>query len=222
MNGKKLLIILGIIFILCFLPGSNLLAAKFAPLIFTSANFDKFDSMISSAKENSCVILQMSPELLDSKKAEVLNDWVMRGGTIWFYDSRIAHYFGMKEAAFKPQDLPCKEMKGEYGSQKEYPGIALGCEAWGNHNITIGVRKVMVFVLEVDNGMYSAVSDSEGVTPLLKIERESSSSISAIKNVGEGRVIFKPLLWEDKFDGSDFQRRMMNYSSRKSIPFLKN
>jgi hypothetical protein len=127
----------------------------------------------------------------------------------------------MKSSPFKGKDFPCKPIEGEYGAKKKCPGVAVGCEAWGNHPITIGIRRVMVFALKVDTDLYSAILDEEGVTPLLKIERDNRFALAAVRDVGEGKVIFKPLLWEDKFDGSDFQRKLIKYSSKKSVPFFK-
>lgn len=197
-------------------------SAKFSPLVITSSNIENFHKLLISDKENSCVIIQVEPEELNSEKAEILMNWVRRGGTLWFYDSRLAHYFGMKPSPFKAEKFPFKQLEGEYGAQKRYPGIAVGCEAWGNHSITIGIRKLMVFVIRVGEGLYSAVLDKGGpeeIIPLLKIKRDDPYAIAAIKNVDEGKVIFKPLLWENKFDGADFQRKLIKYSSNRSVSF---
>jgi hypothetical protein len=199
-------------------PPSCAFASTFSPLILTSENIEQFDKLISSSEEKNCIILQVKPELMDENKAKILMNWVRRGGVLWYYDSRMAHLFSMKNAPFEAGDIPFKRFEGEYGSEKKQPGIAVGCLAWGNHSLTTGIRKVLVFVLELDKGKYSAVAD-EGVLPLLKIDRTSKYSIAALMKVGRGSVIFKPLLWEDQYDGRDFQRMLIKYSSKDPVPF---
>lgn len=195
-------------------------SSKFSSLVLTSSNIDKFEKLLKTEKEGSCVIVQVKPGQFDESKASILMDWVSRGGVLWFYDSGLAHYFGMEEASFEARDFPFKKVKGEYGGDKNQQGIAAGCEAWGNHGITIGIRRVMVFILEIGDGKFSAVKD-ENIMPLLKINRNDSYCVSAIKNIGQGSVIFKPLLWEDQFDGRDFQRKLIKYSSGDAVPFFK-
>lgn len=214
----KIITVLTVLFIvsLSFHPAYG---SRFSPLILTSENIREFDTVVGAGKENSCVIVQVTPDEMDARKAGVLMDWVHRGGTLWFYDCRLAQHFGMTPAPFSAADFPAKTLEGEYGSQKKFPGIAVGCQAWGNHSITIGIRRVLVFILKVDENLYSAVRDEEQITPLLKVKREDRYSISAIKTVGRGHVIFKPLLWKDKYDGDDFQRKLMKYSEKEAVPF---
>jgi hypothetical protein len=197
---------------------SSTSASTFSPLIITSENIEQFDKLIISSEEKNCVILQVKPELMDDAHAKILMDWVRRGGVLWYYDSRLARFFSMKEAPFEIGDIPCKRFEGEYGSEKKQAGIAVGCIAWGNHSLTTGIRKVLVFVLELEKGKYSAVAD-EGVLPLLKIERTARYSVAALRKVGRGSIIFKPLLWEDQYDGRDFQRILIKYSSKDPVPF---
>jgi hypothetical protein len=195
-------------------------ASTFSTLILTSENIEQFDRLTGDAEDKNCVILQVKPELMQEDKAKSLMEWVKRGGVLWYYDSRLAHFFEMKEAAFEAKGFPFKHFEGEYGSEKKQAGIAVGCVAWGNHSLTTGIRKVLVFILELEKGNYSAVAD-EGVTPLLKIERTAHYSIAAIKKVGRGSIIFKPLLWEDQYDGRDFQRLLIKYSSKDAVPFSR-
>jgi hypothetical protein len=194
-------------------------------LIFTSATVENFDRMLKSAREKSLVIVQVSPELFDHKKARILMNWVSRGGTLWFYDSRLAGFFSMKSSPFAPGTIKYKELEGEYGSEKKFPGIAIGCEAWGNHSLTIGIREVVVFALRVEGegkgAKYSAVSEEAGVTPLLRLGQKDTECIAAIRDVGKGHVIFKPLLWEDQFDGRNFQRKLLKYSNGNPVPFFR-
>ncbi|MDQ7825645.1 MAG: hypothetical protein RDV48_22790 [Candidatus Eremiobacteraeota bacterium] len=195
--------------------------ASFSPLILTSANVGQFEKMLKAAGEKSCVVVQVKPELFDEKKAKILMNWVSLGGTLWFYDSRLASYFGMKADPFEAKDFPYKKMEAEYGSEKNFSGIAVGCEAQATGTVTMGIRKVVTFVLEVEKNRFSAVRDGEGVTPFLKIMKSDSYCIAAMKVEGCGKVIFKPLLWEDQYDGRDFQRKLSEYSSKKSVPFFK-
>lgn len=196
-------------------------ASTFKPVILTSDNIKTFDQILKKQSQGSCVILQLKPEMLNDEIVKVLLSWVSRGGVLWFYDSRMASKLGMQPLSFEAKDFPVKTMEGEFGSEKKFPGVAVGCEATGNHSLTIGVRKAMVFTLQVENGRYSAVRIEEGVTPLLKVQQKDLFALAAIKSHGEGFVIFKPLLWPDQYDGGSFQRKLIKFSSKKEVPFYQ-
>ncbi len=196
-------------------------ASSFAPVILTSENIRTFDQILKKQAQGSCIILQLKPELLENDMAKVLLSWVSRGGVLWFYDSRLASKLGMQPSSFEAKDFPVKMMEGEFGSEKKFPGVAVGCEATGNHSLTIGVRKAMVFALQVENGRYSAVKIEEDVIPLLKVQPKDLFALAAIKPQGEGFIIFKPLLWPDQYDGGSFQRKLIKFSSKKEVPFFK-
>ncbi|MGV8122228.1 MAG: hypothetical protein AB2L14_20900 [Candidatus Xenobiia bacterium LiM19] len=196
-------------------------ASAFKPVILNSDNIKTYDQILKKQSEGSCVILQLKPEMLNDEIVKVLLSWVSRGGVLWFYDSRMASKLGMQPLPFEAKDFPVKTMEGEFGSEKKFPGVAVGCEATGNHSLTIGVRKAMVFTLQVENGKYSAVRIEEGVTPLLKVQQKDLFALAAIKSYGEGFIIFKPLLWPDQYDGGSFQRKLIKFSSKKEVPFYQ-
>jgi hypothetical protein len=196
-------------------------ASAFKPLILTSDNIGNFDLVLRKQGQGSCVIVQVKPEQLSDEAVRRLLSWVSGGGVLWFYDSRMASKLGMKPSPFEAKEFPVKTMEGEFGSEKKFPGVAVGCEAAGNHSLTMGIRKAMVFALQVETGKYSAVQIENGVTPLLKIQKKDSYALAAIKQLGEGFIIFKPLLWPDQYDGGSFQRKLIKFSSKKDVPFFK-
>ncbi|MHC9539016.1 MAG: hypothetical protein AB9903_05810 [Vulcanimicrobiota bacterium] len=225
MNHLRHMIFTVLLFTLIFLSVEScpapVEASTFRPVILNSDNIKTYDQILKKQSQGSCVIVQSNPELLDDEIVKVLLTWVSNGGVLWFYDSRMASKLGMQPSSFEAKDFPVKTMEGEFGSEKKFPGVAVGCEATGNHSLTMGVRKAMVFALQVEKGRYSAVLIEDGVTPLLKVQKKDPFALAAIKPHGAGFIIFKPLLWPERYDGGSFQRKLIKFSSKKEVPFYQ-
>ncbi|MDQ7822665.1 MAG: hypothetical protein RDV48_07730 [Candidatus Eremiobacteraeota bacterium] len=163
------------------------------------------------------LVIQVMPEKMTAELGDVLMKWVRdEGGTVWFYDSRLAKYFGMEELPITAAAMS-KKMDGEYGGRK-HPGIAILGQPFGEHPVLSGVTGAVVFVMKVSEGNYSAVNSGGAVKALLKTELIKPAAISAIREEGKGRVILKPLLWPDQVDGARFQANLLEYSAGFPIP----
>lgn len=184
-----------------------------APTVITDGDCASVATLNKKIGTSQFFVLQASPEKLSEKLIFAMLDRVKNGAVLWFYDSRVAPSFGWKNSPMKIPNLSERSMDAEFGT-KRLPGVALGAEKVGNSNLTVGVRRLVVFVPRVGEEMYSAIAPSADVIPLLKVPRQSSF-VSAFQKVGNGYIIFKPLLWEKRYDGSKFQRRLLDFSSHE-------
>ncbi len=164
------------------------------------------------------IVLQCQYDKIDEDTASVLMNWVAGGGTLWFYDSRLAHYFGMESSPVNPQGTLAKPMDGEFGDTRKFPGMAVIASAYGGHPVLTGVTGAAVFILKIGEEQYSAVKSGGDVKALLKIDLASDNAISAIKETGKGKIILKTLLWPDQIDGGRLQVNMLEYSAGFPIP----
>lgn len=163
--------------------------------------------------------IQTSPEVMNAEYAGIIMKWVRESGhTVWFYDSRLAGWFGMEASDINPEGAFSKEITGEYGGRK-VKGKAAVVSAFGNHKTLSGVNGAVVFLVPTGENTYSAVKCS-GVTPLLKQNLASDQAVSAIREEGSGRIILKPLLWPDKIDGLRFQTNIMEFSAGYPVPVV--
>ncbi len=196
-------------------------ADELQPLVLNDSNIVKFEETVKKAGNVNFIVLQSKPELLNGKMASSLMSWVERGGTLWFYDSRLASFLGFKNSPMVIKDLESRTMNAEFGAGK-MSGVALGAEAQRGPTITLGVRRIVAFVPEVGKNSYSAVAAQPDLVPLLKVPQQTSL-VGALLKRGKGVIIFKPLLWEKQYDGGVFQRRIINYSQvTKPVPVLEN
>lgn len=165
------------------------------------------------------LVVQMKPEDLSLDDAKVMLEWVRSGGTLWFYDSRLAHYFGMESAPLEGKKLTrYKEERGTYGDIRRQPGIGILALPASDHQVLTGVTGVVVFLLDVGKGMYSAVKTGGEVVALLKVKLDEPVAVSAIRSCGKGHIIFKPLLWEKAVDGDRFQANLKEFSAGFPVP----
>jgi hypothetical protein len=168
------------------------------------------------------VIIQILPKDMTGELGESLMKWVRQGGTLWFYDSRLARYFGMEELPLSSQGLNNRKMEGEYGETKKYPGVAVTAIPFGEHPVLTGVTGAVVFIIEVGPDSYSAVKSGGPVKALLKTDLTKEAAVAALKEEGKGKIVFKALLWESQVDGARFQANIKEYSAGFPIPKISS
>ncbi len=187
--------------------------------VVTQRNLGEIDRLPEVPQKKHFLVIQVPPENFDQDKADRVMGWVKSGGIMWFYDSRLANYFGMKEAPLRENDFQGKPHRDSYGAGK-VDGINCIAHALPmlEHPLGTGVQTIQIFLMQVAPGQYSAVaSDSPGVIPLFQVNLENKAVV-ALKKVGEGKVIFKPLVWLDVLGGERFQTNLMEYSGGYPVP----
>jgi len=168
------------------------------------------------------VVVQILPKDMTREIADALMKWVRQGGTLWFYDSRLAGYFGMEALPVSPERINHKKMEGEYGETKKHPGIAVTAIPFGEHPALTGVTGAVIFLIEVDKDLYSAVKSGGPVKALLKTDLTKEAAVAAFKEEEKGKIIFKTLLWESQIDGARFQANLKEYSAGFPIPKISS
>lgn len=186
--------------------------------IISGRNLPEINDLEKDPQCAKIVVIQMMPEQMTSEMAQKLLNWVNNGGTLWFYDSRMASFLGMEASSVSREGIMHEKISGEYGDVKKYPGIATLAQAYGEHPVVTGVTGVVVFLLEVGKDSYGAVRITPGVKPLLKLDLTKDVAVSAIKETGKGMVIFKTLLWQNQVDGARFQANIKEFSAGFPIP----
>lgn len=165
------------------------------------------------------IVIQASYEKINDELAQILMNWVTEnGGSVWFYDSRLAHYFGMENSPINPSGTLSRAMNGEFGDNRKHPGMAINAGAFGNHPLLTGVQGAVVFILKIGEDQYSAVKTGADVKPILKASMSGDEAISAIREVGNGKIVLKTLLWPDQLDGGRLQVNMLEYCAGFPIP----
>ena len=165
------------------------------------------------------LVIQAAHEKMTDEFAQIIMDWVTeKGGSVWFYDSRLAPYFGMENSPVNPEGTLCRPMNGEFGDSKKHPGIAINASTFGSHPLLTGVQGAVVFIIKVGDEGYSAVNTGGDVKPLLKANISGDQAISAIREIGNGKIVLKTLLWPDQLDGGRFQVNMLEYCAGFPIP----
>lgn len=219
-----------ILFISMILPCSGALLdlnqyyhseAELGVLILTGKNL----SGISEIEKRPCpvriVALQVQENQLKPDIRKILLSYINDGGTLWFYDSRLAYIFGMKNAPLNGKDLRYNTHRGDFGNESRAFGAATYLQAYGNHPALKGVNLVLAFLLEIGKEKFSAVEVSEGVIPIL-IANDPHCAAAAEKSIGRGKVILKPLLWQEAVDGKRFQKNLLEYSAGFPVPDIKD
>ncbi|MBR0519105.1 hypothetical protein IJJ97_04875 [bacterium] len=183
---------------------------KGEPLIISDQNVNTIDNALKNLEDYPFAVLQVTKkENIPASVVKSLKEYINKGGTLWFYDSRFADFFGMKNSPMEITNVEIKTIEAEYGSGK-MTGVGIGATALKGSQVTKGIRRLAVFIIVTGKNKYSAVKD-EGVIPLLRVPTQKSL-VGAIKEIGKGKVIFKPLLWEKEYDGASFQRKLIRYS----------
>jgi hypothetical protein len=186
--------------------------------VVTGRNVQDIKKLESEPASARIVVVQASREQLTPDLVTILMNWVKQGGTLWFYDSRLADFFAMEAMPLSSDGLNHKKMEGEYGDTKKYPGIAVLGNPYGDHPVLTGVTGAVIFAIEVGKDQYSAVSARKGTKALLKTDLTKDVAVSALREEGKGMVVFKPLLWESQVDGARFQGNLKEYSAGLPIP----
>jgi hypothetical protein len=159
---------------------------------------------------------QLNP---DNQK-EVL-DWVRAGGTVWFYDARLAPHFGMKPYLLEPDQFRNRPEKGVLGGSKR-AGLATVGVSYGSHAVQTGVGQVTVFLPEIPAAegkqkMYGAVEVAGDTLPLLQFTLDSPA-LMALRREGRGLIVYKTLLWNEPLSGDRFQLNLLDYSAGFQVP----
>jgi hypothetical protein len=187
-------------------------------LVIDSRHLKDIEKIKKNPAGTKILVIQTKPEELKKSAVETIMEWVRGGGTVWFYDSRMAPYFGMESSPLRKTDeLKYKPEKGEFGIFKNTKGAACTAFAVGKHPVNTGVEGVTVFLIEIDKDTYSAVKESEGVVALLKVVNEPIA-VAAIRREDKGLVVFKPLLWPESLTGDRFQANLKEYSAGFPVP----
>lgn len=189
-------------------------------MVITGRNLHDVGKLKDDPKCARIVVIQALPEEMKQETYDALLDWAKEGGTLWFYDSRMARNFGMEPSPISKEEIVCREIEGEYGAIKKYPGIATLAHPFGEHPVLSGVTGVLVFVMKVGDNQYSAVKATGGVKALLKPDLTKDAAVAAEKETGEGRIILKPLLWQKQVDGARFQANIKEYSAGFPVPHI--
>jgi len=187
--------------------------------VITEKNLNDLDNIIAKAKLKHFLVLQPKYESLTPDHALKLLDWVRQGGVLWYYDSRFAPLLGMENAPVSADDVKGQPHEGEYGTCT-VPGINMIAYVYPftEHPVATGVQAIQAFLIEIGPGRYSAVSDkTEGVEPIF-IGSPEGSAIVAMKKIGEGWIVFKPLLWPEVLGGERFQLNLMEFSAGYPVP----
>ena len=211
MKIKTFFTILIAFFIICLPAFADEEQIEGQPLIISDENINTIEKHLKDKEKYPFAVLQVTKkELITKSIIKSIKEYVNNGGTIWFYDSRFADIFGMKNSPMEITGLETKGIEAEYGSGKMI-GAGIGVVALKGSIITKGIRRLAVFVISTDENKYSAIKEEENLTPLLRVPTQKSL-VGAVKEIGKGKVIFKPLLWEKQYDGASFQRKLIRYS----------
>jgi len=165
------------------------------------------------------VVIQVAPKNFTGEQAKSLMEWVESGGILWFYDSRLAEHFGMKNSPYEKKKIKGEPYKGGYGVGKaDGLNVVASALPFVEHEVATGVRNIQVFLMEVGENKYSAVSsETPGVIPIFAANIEKKSVV-ALNKVGKGWVIFKPLLWPEILGGARFQVNLKEFSAGYPVP----
>ena len=183
--------------------------------ILTDSNYANLDAILRSGQTR-VLVLQASPEKIDAAQARKILDWVRTGHSIWFYDARLAPYFGMRPFMLKPEQFRGRPENGQLGD-KVHPGMATVVLATGSHEVLAGVGQATIWLPELEPGTYGAVAVEGDTVPLLQFMSDSPA-LAALRRDGRGLVVFKPLLWVKPLSGERFQSNLMEFSAGFPVP----
>ena len=162
------------------------------------------------------LIIQIPFESFDPACCADILKWVRAGHTLWFYDSRYAPCFGMKNYALSAKQFKGRPEKGPIGDV-EYKGMACGVLTFSKHASMAGVGQCVIFLPLIGEDTYSAVAVDGDTVPLLQFAA-NSPALAALRRDGRGLILFKPLLWPDSLSGKRFQNNLLEYSAGFGVP----
>jgi len=187
--------------------------------IITEKNLDGIDKLIQNHSPRHFAVIQADPGQFQEEHGKKLMEWVGEGGILWYYDSRLAPFFGMENSPLDRGEINGQPYKGDYGTGKA-PGYNVIAHSvpFGDHPVVSGVESIQVFLMEVSPDKFSAVSsETPGVTPAFQVNLQKRSVV-ALKSVGKGWVIFKPLIWLDVLAGERLQANLKEFSGGYPVP----
>lgn len=187
--------------------------------VITEKNLDTLEKYKPGTKPVHFLAVQVPHVLFKEEHAKILLDWVNSGGIIWFYDSRLASYFGMENAPYDKKKIRGKDYEGGYGTKKvRGMNVVVGVHPFAGSDVVSGVQSIQVFLMEVDKDRYSAVSSkTPGVIGLFVANEENKCAV-AMKKHGKGWIVFKPLLWPEVLGGERFQVNLKEFSAGYPVP----
>lgn len=183
--------------------------------VLADSNSENLDAILRSGQTR-VLVLQTSPEKLEAAQARKILDWVRTGRSVWFYDARLAPYFGMRPFMLKPDQFRGRPENGQLGD-KVHPGMATVVLATGSHEVLTGVGQATIWLPELEPGTYGAVAVEGDTVPLLHFMSDSPA-LAALRRDGRGLVVFKPLLWVKPLSGERFQSNLMEFSAGFPVP----
>ncbi|MCD4785086.1 MAG: hypothetical protein K8T10_14825 [Candidatus Eremiobacteraeota bacterium] len=187
--------------------------------VITGKNLNTLEKYKPGTKPVHFLAVQVPPELFKEEHAKILLDWVNSGGVIWFYDSRLASYFGMESAPYEKKRIRGKDYEGGYAAKKvKGMNVVVAVHPFAESDVVSGVQSIQVFLMEVDKDKYSAVSiKTPGVVGLFVANEENKCAV-ALRKLGKGWIVFKPLLWPKVLGGERFQVNLKEFSAGYPVP----
>jgi len=187
--------------------------------VITERNLDTLDKYKPGTRPVHFIAVQVPPGFFKEEHAKTLLDWVNSGGVIWFYDSRLAHYFGMENAPYQKKRIRGQAHEGSYGTGKvKGMNVVVGIHPCAESEVISGVQSIQVFLMEVDKDKYSAVSNKTPGVEGLFVANEENKCAVAMRKYGKGWIIFKPLLWPEVLGGDRFQVNLKEFSAGYPVP----
>ena len=187
--------------------------------VVTERNLNWLKKLKPGTKPVNFVVVQAKPESFREEDSKAILDWVKSGGIVWFYDSRLADHFGMKNAPYDRDEIRGKDHTGGYGTGSvKGMNVIANALPFADHEVVTGVRNIQVFLIEIEKDKFSAVSsETKGLIPLFAANLEKKCVI-ALKKHGKGWIIFKPLLWPKVLGGERFQVNLKEFSAGYPVP----
>ena len=142
MKIKTIFIILLTFLIVCLPAFAEEEQIEGQPLIISDDNVNTIEKHLKEMEKYPFAVLQVTKkELIPKSLIKSMKEYVNNGGTIWFYDSRFADFFGMKNSPMEITGLETKGLEAEYGSGKMI-GAGIGAVALKGSIITKGIRRL--------------------------------------------------------------------------------
>lgn len=187
--------------------------------VLTERNLDAINKYQPGKKPVDFVVVQAKPEAFKENHAKALLSWVESGGVLWFHDSRLAEYFGMQNSPLSKDKIKGEPYKGGYGTGTvDGMNVVASAIPFSDTSVANGVQSIQVFLMEVGKDKYSAVSSTtKGVIPVFAVNIEPKCVV-ALRKMGKGWIIFKPLLWPEVLGGERFQANLMEFSAGYPVP----
>jgi len=215
----------GLILFLLIIPGraadvSNLTHTdrELKIMVLNSRNADKVQELAQDPQCARIVVLQVPYNKINDRSFSILHKWIVGGGTLWYYDSRLAEYFGMENYPLKDAEFKSKPYQGDFGAEGKLSGVITQGMPKGDSPVLKGISWVLTFLMQVGEGEYSAVKLNDQITPLL-IAGEPVHVVSAIAKIGAGMAVLKPLvMMKGQGDGDRFQANIKEFSAGYPVP----